>query len=161
MIRFEFTDNYVHTCRDCKKNASCPFTKGSTDVNHLPCIEAVFEPRRPKVTNAHSDYRNLRKQLSNMMCIIESSKNELRREDLLPNSLKTPVLAKKHTFTEYCNFYDALKHYYNFLIENEKHKDDEYFVDQMIKTVIRLEDNGKINVNTFNKELKVWFKNGS
>jgi len=159
MIRFEFTDNYVYTCRDCKKRHTCTFTRGRTNVNNLPCLEAELESRQPKVTDAISDYENLKRQITIMLCGIESTKNQFMREDLMPDSLKSECFKRQHTYTEYCKFEDSLRTFYRFLKDNEEYKDNESFMDTMVKTTIILNDNGKIEVETYSKKLKEYMRN--
>lgn len=159
MIRFDFTDNYVQTCRDCKDNMKCRFTKGGTILNNLSCLEAKFEPRIPKATDAISDYYNLKRQITIMLCGIESTKNQFMLEDQMPSSLKSECFKRQHTYTEYCKFETALKKFHKFLTENEEYKDNDSFVEDMIRTVIILEDNGKVEVNTYNKSLKNYMRN--
>jgi len=159
MIRFEFTDNYVYTCRDCRKRHTCTFTRGKTSINNLPCLEAELESRQPKVTDAISDYENLKHQITNMICIIETTKRNFRIEDIQPKSFNTGVFKRQHTYTEYCNFAESLKAFYAFLKDNEEYKDNDIFIDEMIKTRIILNDDGKIEVDTYNKKLREWIRN--
>ena len=159
MIRFEFTDNYTYTCRDCKKKYICTFTRGKTNVNNLPCLDAELEPKLPKVTDAIADYENLKRQIMIMLCGIESTKNQFMTEDILPNSLKSECFKRKHTYTEYCLFEKALRNFYEFLKDNEEYKDNDKFIDTMIKTVIILNDKGKLEIGTDSKKLVEYLRN--
>jgi len=157
MIRFEYTDNHVYTCRDCDKCGQCRFTKYGKEPNRLLCIDASIIKRRQKITVASWDYMQLKRQLTIMKCNIETTKNNMLREELLPKSLKSKILGPEHSFTEFCAFKQALDSYYNFLIENEQYGDNDEFIDDMINSVIILGD-GKISIESENKKLKQWIK---
>jgi len=157
MIRFEYTDNYKYTCRDCVKCNTCDVTKHGKEQNRLPCIDATFEPRQPKLSVSSWDYIQLKRQVSNMRNIINHKKQMIMMSDMASPTLNTENI-DRHTFTHYCAFEKALKSYLDFLVDNQEYGDNAGFMESMIKTIVRLEDNGNIVVASQNKKIKPYIK---
>jgi len=74
-----------------------------------------------KSTHPNSEYEYLKKSITMMKAITNSSKHRYMREDFLPKQLR-PILLDNYpgSFTECCAFIDILDEYHKYMNENKQ-----------------------------------------